>query len=172
MPSLYLCSSSLPQVPTSTSPSSSHLVLSIRQRWPQAWISMEQLWASPPHYMASHKCTNSQYCTQDYLCLMVRYLSIPIPARFGDCCSARSDPCHDQAPRIANPSEKSLSKYTFGGLREILGYMWGVRQFRWTQRDILPKSVGHRIIHIPSPTLDRSSKTLVSQLSARPQRIR
>jgi hypothetical protein len=55
-----------------------------------------------------------------------------------------------QAPRIANPSEKSLSKYTFGGLREILGCMWGVRQFRWTQRDIPLKSVSYRI-HTPSP---------------------
>ena len=50
-----------------------------------------------------------------------------------------------QAPRIANPSERYLSKYTFGGLTEILGCMWVVRQFRWTQRDIPLKSVSHRI---------------------------
>jgi hypothetical protein len=75
---------------------------------------------------------------------------IPISAQFGDCCSTRWTHAMAQAPRIANPSEKSQSKYTFGGLREILGCMWGVRQFRWTQRDIPLKSVSHRI-HTPSP---------------------
>ena len=61
-----------------------------------------------------------------------------------------------QAPRIANPSEKSLSKYTFGGLTETLGCTWGVRQFHWTQRGIPLKSVSH-LIHTVA-TVDRSSE--------------
>ena len=75
-------------------------------------------------------------------------LPIPIYAQFGDCYSARWTRATTQAPRIANPSEKSLSKYTFGGLREILGCMWGVRQFRWTQRVIPLKSVSHPYTHL------------------------
>jgi hypothetical protein len=101
--------------------------------------------------MAFHKCTNSQSCTQDDLCLMVGHPSIPISARFCDCRPALVwARAMAQAPRFASPSEKSLSKYTFGGLREILGCMWGVRQFRWTQRDTPLKSVSRRI-HTPSP---------------------
>jgi hypothetical protein len=54
-----------------------------------------------------------------------------------------------QVPRIVNPSGKSLSKYTFGGLTETLGCTWGVRQSRWTQRDIPLKSVSRRIHTFP-----------------------
>ena len=61
-----------------------------------------------------------------------------------------------QAPRIANPSEKSLSKFTFGGLTETLGCTWGVRLFHWTQRGIPLKSVSH-LIHTFA-TVDRSSE--------------
>jgi hypothetical protein len=138
-----------PDVPTSTSPSSCHLVLSLRQQCRQAWKLMEQLWVSPPHYMAFHKCTNSQSCTQDYLCLIVRHPSLS-PLGLVTVVLLVWTRSMIQAPRIVNPSEKSLSKYTFGGLREIHGCMWGVRQFRWTQRDIPLKSVSHRI-HTPSP---------------------
>jgi len=74
-----------------------------------------------------------------------------------------------QAPRIANLSEKSLSKYTFGDLTETPGCTWGVRQFRWTHRDIPLKSVS-QYTHL-RPTQDRPSERS-SQLSARPQRIR
>jgi hypothetical protein len=143
-----------PDVPTSTSPSSCHLVLSVRQRWRQPWISMEKLWASPPHYTAFLKCANSQSRTQDYLCLVVSYPSL-YPLGLVTVVLLVWTRAMTQAPRIANPSEKYLSKYTFGGLTEILGCMWGVRQFRWTQRDIPLKSVSHRI-HT-SATLDRSS---------------
>src|ERR1700733_18382 len=116
---------------------------------------MQQLWASPPHYMAFHKCTNSQLCTQDYRCLMVGYPSLSPLGLVTVVLLVRTRSV-TQAPRIANPSEKSLSKYTFGGLREILGYMLGVRQFRWTQRDTPLKSVSHRT-HTP-PSLATSGQ--------------
>jgi hypothetical protein len=88
---------------TSTSPSSCHLVLSVRQRWRQAWKSMEQLWASPPHYVAFHKCTNSQSCTQHYLCLIVGYPFLYPLVWFGDCCSARLNPCHNSGSQNREP---------------------------------------------------------------------
>ena len=132
-----------------------NLVLSVRQQWRQAWILMEQLWASLPHCIAFHKCRNSQLSIQDYLCLMVGH---PFLATLGSLTVVLFVWTHvmDQAPRIVNPSEKSLSKYTFGGLTEILGCMWGGPQFHWTQRGIPLKSVSHRIYTFA--TLGRSSE--------------
>jgi hypothetical protein len=95
-------SSRASDVPTSTFPSPCHFVLSVRQRWRQAWISMERPWASPPLYVAFHKCTNSQSSTPQCRCLMVR-LPIPISARFGDCCSSRLDPFHNSGSQNREP---------------------------------------------------------------------
>ena len=98
--------------------------------------------------MASHKCTNSQSRTQHYLCLVVGYPSL-YPLGLVTVILLVCTRAITQAPRIVNPSEKSLSKFTFGGLKEILGCMWGVPPFRWTQRDIPLKSVSHPYTHFP-----------------------
>jgi hypothetical protein len=50
-----------------------------------------------------------------------------------------------QAHSTANLSEIFLSKYTFGGPKETLGYMWGVPQSHWIQQDALLKFVSHRL---------------------------
>jgi hypothetical protein len=53
-----------------------------------------------------------------------------------------------QAPNTANLSERSPSKYTFGGQTETLGYTWGVLQFRWIQQDTLLKLVSHQFTQL------------------------
>ena len=112
--------------------------LTVRQKWRQAWISMQ---TSLPHYMTFHKCRNPQSYIQGYPCQMVclPFLS-PLDLVTDVLVWSRSIA---QAPSIANPSEKSQSRCTFGGLTETLGYTWGAPQSRWTHRDIPPKSVSH-----------------------------
>jgi hypothetical protein len=61
-----------------------------------------------------------------------------------------------QAPNTANLSERSPSKCTFAGQKEILGYTWGVPQFRWIQQDTRLKLVSHRSTQL-WPTLNRHS---------------
>jgi len=53
-----------------------------------------------------------------------------------------------QAPNTAILSERSPSKYTFGGQKETLGYTWGVPQFHWIQQDTLLKLVSHHFTQL------------------------
>lgn len=113
----------------------------LRQKWRQ-WISTEYLRTSPPHCMTFHKCRNPQSYIQGYLCQMV-CLSFLLPLDLVTVMRLVWTRPVTQAPSIANPSERSLLRYTFGGLRETPGYTWGVPQSRWIRRDIPLKSVSH-----------------------------
>jgi hypothetical protein len=137
---------------TSTSPSSCHLVLSV---WRQPWMSMEKHWASPPHYMAFHKYTNSQSYTQDYLCLMVRYPSL-YPLGLVTY-SAHLDPCHNSGSQNREPFREIPVKVH---IRRPERDSWVYVGRATVSLDTTGHSsqVGESPVYTPFATLDRSSE--------------